>query len=104
MIEMKLLEIRDTGTLVPALALRMRSTGEWLLERGGVGDQGCVYLMRLTDAECHYDAYEWTYARTMKAAHLWIVKHYDELADGQVVDVRVILGEATEPAKSEATS
>ena len=42
--------------------------------------------------------------RTMPTAHYWIIEHFDEIQDGAVVDVRVILGETTEPAPAEIWS
>src|SRR5262249_12373359 len=55
----KLIEVRDRGTFIPALAMRVTSTGDvagdWLLRRGGFSLDGVsIILMRLTDcaAQC----------------------------------------------------
>ena len=50
----KLIEVRDRGTFIPALAMRVTSTGDvagdWLLRRGGFSlDGASIILMRLTD-------------------------------------------------------
>jgi|ERR1700733_410575 hypothetical protein len=46
------------------------------------------------------DPYGWT-NRTMLAAHLYVTGHFDELTDGDVVDVEFVLGESTAPKLSE---
>lgn len=42
---------------------------------------------------------QWTSA--MGNAHNWIIDHWQELKDGDVVDVQFILGETKEPKVSE---
>ena len=108
MIENKVLEVRDRMTCIPVLALKMRSADpidDRFLWRCGYprGDDpgAAVVLMRLYDQRAASDPYEWDNQRTMVTAHLWIDEHYDELVSGQVVDVRVILGEEKEPAPAE---
>jgi hypothetical protein len=49
-------------------------------------------LTQLTDGDGQYDPYRWT-NRTMHAAHLWVMEHFDEVSMGAVVDVEFILGE-----------
>jgi hypothetical protein len=39
--------------------------------------------------------------RTFPVGHDWIIKHWDELRDGDVIDVRFILGETATPCKPE---
>jgi hypothetical protein len=46
------------------------------------------------------DPYDWC-DRTWTAAHRWIIEHWAELKDGDVVDVEFILGETTTPKESE---
>jgi hypothetical protein len=59
-----------------------------------------IVLMRLDDQRAHSDPYDWC-DRTHKIAHLYITDHFDDLRSGQVVDVRVLLDEAAEPAEPE---
>jgi hypothetical protein len=117
-IEAKLLEIRDKGTCILALAMRMQAstafTGmgpsaieHWFLHyRSGYPQDGSsIMLMCLSDGRATNDPYSWPDRgmgmRTMGTAHDWIIDHYDELSDGDVVDVQVILGETTESKVSE---
>lgn len=104
----KMLEIRDEGTCIASLAIRMVSDDpieDRFLWRSGYPRRDsipAVVLMLLSDQKATSDPYEWTYGRTMKLAHVWIIEHWDELKNGDVVDVRVTsLGERTEPAAAE---
>ena len=111
--KMKVLEIRDEGTCIPALAIKMVADSpieeKYLYYRSGYpnplehrNSRAAVVLMHLSTQEAKVDPYDWDYARTMKAAHLYITDHFDELQDGQVVDVRVTtFREATVPARPE---
>lgn len=97
-------EIRDRLTFIAAVAIEMTWANE--VERyyqrrcgfEGRGDQ--VILLRLDNQEAHSDPYDWR-DRTMRSAHIWLTENFAKVADGDVVDVRVILGEAAEPVKSE---
>lgn len=59
-------------------------------------DGSSIMLMKLYDGKATNDPYEWESLgmgkRTMGVAHDWILKHFDELQDGDVVDVEFILG------------
>lgn len=115
----KTLEIRDRGTFIAALAIRFsfqeheakaielatamwedRSKGERaicrLWHRTGYGPGGGPYviMMKLADCKAANDPYEWG-NRTMAVAHDYVRGHWDELVDGDVVDVEFILGETT---------
>jgi len=103
--EIKLVEIRDSGTFVPALAMRVASTGDaaadWLLRRAGYSlDGASIILMHLTGCEAQYDPYDWA-NRTMQTAHAWLLEHFEQVAHGAVVDVEYILGERSAPKVSE---
>ena len=109
-IEAKVLEIRDEGTHIPVLAMRMLAENElqsyYVHGRCGYPKDGSgIVLMHLNSQKATVDPYSWTDLgfgrRTMGNAHNYINLHFDELKDGYVVDVRVILGEATEPAISD---
>ena len=104
----KALEIRDSGTLIAALAVDMNPTQNnaaqrALLRRCGYACDGepNVILTRLDgNGKATNDPYEWG-DRTMATAHFWIIEHWDELDDGSVVCVEFILGERTTPKTSE---
>ena len=103
--EIKLIEVRDRGTFIPALAIRVTSTGDvagdWLLRRGGFSLNGAsIILIRLTDCEAQYDPYDWA-NRTMQTAHVWLLEHFEQIESGAVVDVEHILGETPAPKVSE---
>lgn len=99
----KFFEIRDRNTCIPAMAFYISEADGPIARRAGFGEVGCVYLVALATEKAAYDPYSdvWGYARTMRPAHLYISEHFDTLRDGQVIDVRVLLGEATEPAVAE---
>lgn len=104
----KCLEIRDSATFIPVLAVNINPDNDaqrYLMRRVGYPCDGCpnVILTRLSgDGEATNDPYGWSGgARTMPNAHNWIIDHWDELADGDVVDVEYILGETTERKISE---
>lgn len=104
-LETKVLEVRDEGTHIPALAIKM--TAKTVLEdyylyyrcgypRSGKG----IVLMNLGDQRATSDPYRWG-SRTMKVAHEYILTAFDRLNDGDVVDVQYILGETNQPKLSE---
>ena len=98
----KCIEIRDEGTCIAAIAIAMKPSSHVesaFLWREGYPPHGVV-LMRLSDQRATSDAYEWN-DRTHQTAHLYIEQHFDELENGTVVDVRVILEETEEPAEAE---
>ena len=110
--KIKFVEIRDEGTCIAAMAIRMVADGaieqRFLRREGYPKDGTSVILMKLADQKATNDPYEWPSIgagwRTMPSAHFWIIKHFDEIQDGAVVDVRVILRETTEPAPAEIWS
>jgi hypothetical protein len=103
----KILEVRDKMTFISVLAISTRWESEeqrYYLARAGYDRDGSIIiLVRLADCKASCDPYEWSPgdSRTMPHAHDYIEKHFDELKDGDVVDVRVILGETDMPALSE---
>lgn len=106
-LEAKALEIRDEGTCIAAVAIRMLAepsdpAQEWLIHsRSGYPRDGSgIVLMHLGDQLANVDPYSWP-RRTMGNAHHYIYNNFDALVDGQVVDVRVLLGEATEAVASD---
>ncbi len=104
--EVKVLEIRDTGTFIPVICLRPvpdSKEQEYLLRRDGYSgraDERCVIMI---DAQCRgasYDPYDWG-DRTKKTAHQFVQDNWNLLRDGDVIDVEFILGESKEPKISE---
>lgn len=100
----KCIEVRDEGTCMPMLAIKMSADStveERFLWRCGYPRDGhSVVLMHLSDQRASSDPYNFG-GRTWRPAHSYIIDHFDELQDGAVVDVRVILGETSEPATPE---
>ena len=111
--EVKTFEVRDEGTFISVLAVRLwpRSEEErYLLSRAGYGrteaDQiggDYVMLTRLDGGLCYYDHLMWG-NRTLGCAHAYIRTCWDDLQSGQVIDVQYILGETDKPKESEANA
>ena len=99
----KTIEIRDAGTFIAALAIKISSADGYLARRAGYGEFGCVLFGRMAGREWNYDPYEWG-DRTMATAHHWITEHFDEIDSGAVVDVAFLLGETRAPKASEECS
>jgi hypothetical protein len=115
----KLLEIRDEGTMIPVLCVDMNpdwpsinsveqqehhEAQRYLLRRCGYPCDGraniAITHLRASGDRCWNDPYGWG-GRTYPVAHDYIIKHWDELRDGDVVDVQFILGETAAPKRSE---
>lgn len=103
----KLFEIRDHGTCIPALAIKIdvnavwSAKERWLLRRAGFGpSNSSIYLIDLCNQKANYDPYNWG-NRTMQAAHIMLEDDYDTLSSGDLIDVRVLLNEAIVPCKSD---
>lgn len=97
----KLLEIRDRATFIPALAISIEASDGPLARRAGFESQ-CIELIHLTSQQCEYDPYSWGGGRTMANAHEYIRTHWDEISEGDVIDVEFILGESGAQKVSEA--
>lgn len=98
----KFIEIRDRATFIPALAIPICGADSWLARRAGYGyEQTLILLIKLSTNQCAYDPYGGAGSRTMSVAHLHIFNHWDELVDGDMVDVEVILGEKLAQSESE---
>ena len=105
--EVKLIELRDTGTCIPLLCIKPSVTTvpvEMLCGRRYGYPEGSTAII-VTNYEnpsrgAHVDYFEWD-DRTYFNAHSHIEKHWDSLKSGDLVDVRVILGETDKPCQSE---
>ena len=122
--KVKALELRDEGTFIPLLAVDMNpdrvvkrikphmlelveeesSEQRYLLRRVGYPCDGRpnILITKLSGdgSQASNDPYHWG-GRTFPVAHNWIIEHWNELADGDVVDVQFILGETTVKKVSE---
>ena len=95
----KLFEIRDRATFIPAMAIQVSGEDGYLMRRAGF-QSPMVYLVALATERACYDPYNWG-NRTMANAHNYIAENWDQLGDGDVIDVEFILGETTAPKRSE---
>jgi hypothetical protein len=100
----KAIEIRDKGTFIAAIAIKLIPDDEgqrYLLRRAGYGfGRPSVVLMNLNDCRAQNDPSDWG-GRTWRVAHEFVERHWDRLANGDVVDVEFILGETCKPKVSE---
>ena len=101
---MKYLEIRDRGTCVIALAFKFESVGNpkaaRMLSAAGYGlssfdQENYVMLMNISGGNCeaHTDSMKWSNYRTMTTAHRYIEDNYDDIDNGDLIDVQIILSE-----------
>ena len=61
--EFKIVEVRDSLTFIPAMAIRFHSSDpvqSYYLRRVGFRSAEHILLMRLSDQETHCEPYEWT--------------------------------------------
>jgi len=100
--EIKLFEVRDRGTFVPAMAIRVNDDDDPLLGRAGFGLHPLVILIPMSrfPTTANYDARAWG-DRTFATAHDYIERTWNTLIDGDVIDVEYILGETAKPKTSE---
>lgn len=120
MMKTKMIEIRDKATCIATMAILLEpgdgketveQNGERVLESfverrflwkaGFGGSSRSVYLIDIAKGEGNYDPFRWSYARTMREAHLYIQDNWDSLKTGDVVDVEFILGEKNTKKVSE---
>lgn len=103
-LDTKIIEIRDSGTHIPVLAIRMLAKsgvqGYYFRRLGFPADGSAIGVVKMDDLDGNVDPYAWR-DRTMATAHHWIYEHFDDLADGDVVDVEFLLGERAEKKVSE---
>ncbi len=110
--DVKTFEVRDEGTFIPCIAIRLNPATEadrYLISKAGYGQdaetQGeYVIFGRLqAESEFQHDPFKWG-NRTMQIAHDHAATFFDMLASGAIIDVQFILGETKEPKKSERES
>lgn len=129
--QVKILEVRDSGTMIPVIAIDMNprrddiaelladkpadqvrerldryQAQQWHLRRVGYACDGRPNIA-ITDLNANggrfwNDPYGWPGdTRTFPVAHNYIIDHWAELKDGDVVCVETILGERETPKVSE---
>ena len=101
----KVLEVRDSATHIPVLAIRMLAKNGiqnyYVHDRMGYPRDGSgIAMILLNDCDGNCDPYSWG-DRTRATAHHYIYDHFEELNDGDVVDVEFILGEKPSKKVSE---
>jgi len=100
--EVKLFEVRDRATFIPAIGIRVEGEN-YLTRRAGYG-KPLVLFGYLSGGGFTYDPSYWS-NRTMGNAHRYIADNWSELNPyGEVIDVEFILGETTTPKPSESLS
>lgn len=104
----KALEIRDKATFIPVLAVDMNpnnASQRYLLRRCGYPCDGIpnILITKLNGdgSRASNDPYCWG-GRTWPTAHNYIIANWQNLRDGDVVDVEFILGETSAPKVGES--
>jgi len=103
----KVLELRDAGTFIPVICIKPVPENEgqrYLLRRDGYSCNPMDRLVIMINAQCRgaaYDPYDWRDARTKRTAHIYIQEKWEDLRDGDVIDVQFLLGETDKPKVSE---
>ncbi len=111
MAQVKYLEVRDSATFIPVLAVLLQPNNDgakyskedhYLLHRCGydLGKQNIMLTKLSGEGKATADPWFWG-DRTMHNAHMYIYLNWMEITTGDVVDVEYILKETTEPKQSE---
>lgn len=110
--ETKLFEVRDRMTFIPVICMKLLPENQeerYLLAMAGYGiraeKQGEYILMSKLN-ELRFEDGPWGHSgypivRTMGTAHHHIIKHWDELKTGDVIDVEFIMGDTDAPKISQ---
>ena len=96
----KLVEVHDNGMTIMVLAIRLTPTSRYerlafVNKLGFRDDGGSVVLMELDGMRATADPYHWpsmgAYPRTLPSAHVWIIKNFDKMLPGEVIDVALLV-------------
>jgi hypothetical protein len=104
--QVKLFEVKDRCTTYSVMAVKHvgeTAKEQWLLNRVGLteGNGYPVQLTNLEGGETKRDAWKWVdEGRTLVQAHLHIIKAWDTLNSGDVIDVEYLLDEVDQPRES----
>ena len=102
-----MIEVRDSGTCMPIMSILMEPTNDveyrFLRRAGYQCDTNLVLFHPMSGERASYDPYssEWSGSRTLKIAHEYVTRNWNKLQSGDVVDVRVLLGETATVALAE---
>lgn len=103
----KIVEIRDRATLIPAFAIRMIPETEhelFLFKEIGYRTRSnpCILLisMQAPTYSARYSGDWCENGRTFPIAHEYIEKHFDEIKNYDVIDVEFIQGEVDKSCES----
>lgn len=105
MLEAKILEIRDRGTFCPCIAILFRPETvddpvTYLMARVGSKCR-TVFFGRLYDMRLEYDPTVHGPGRTLNVAHTYCMTNWDDVRNGDVLDVEFLLGESNKRKESE---
>lgn len=107
----KTFEVRDVHTFMPVLAVKLEPGCEadrYLMARAGFGrlpaqQAQFIYVTKLMGGLTQGTAQPYEQmSPTMRVAHGYIEKNFDQLESGAVVDVEFILGKSERPKNSES--
>jgi hypothetical protein len=91
----KTIEVRDGVTFIPMLVIKLcpsNDADQYLFSKVGYGNSKdlCILLVNLDDTIANYDPHGWK-DTTRQTVHLWLIKHFDKIESGAVIDIRFIL-------------
>lgn len=98
----KVFEVRDSATLLPVLAVKMEGHTEKekkIVGRGGFASYH-ILVTDLENKETNHDPFAWDNS-TMKTIHQYLIQHFDEVENTDVIDAEFIRGESQQPKSSE---
>lgn len=104
--EIKLFEIRDSCTFIPAYAVSFRNSTEeesYLSGRAGYEKDGktIIFGYLAYPEKSSYDSIDFLAGRTMKIAMEYVRDNWESVKSGDVIDVEWILGEKEDIKVSE---
>lgn len=98
--QIKFFEVRDRCTHISAFGILISAEDGPIARRAGYG-QPCVLFGKLEGGIATPDCYDQGGARTMRVAHDYIERNWDDHLSGDVIDVEFILGETPTKKVSE---
>lgn len=104
MVQLKLIEVRDVQTFIPALAIRFQGADNWLLAKAGfLRTNDYVLLINLVTLEANTIPDKWGSGEfnTMKVVHKTLKNEWDDIQNNEVIDVDFIIGNSEVPKVSE---
>ena len=103
----KILEIRDNFTRILAVAIQAKgdtpAEKQALRACGYPEDGSSIILMDLNNNKASNDPYDpiWGANRTMRMALDYVIQHWDQINDGDLIDVEFLNGTRAEPKTPE---